>query len=42
MADVALVLVALVFFGVCATYVRALDRMVASTEEPDDPAEAVR
>ena len=42
MADVALVLVALGFFGVCATYVRALDRMLASTTTPNDATEEDR
>jgi len=36
LADIILVLVTLAFFGLCAAYVRALDHMVASTQEPDD------
>lgn len=42
MADILLVLVALMFFGLCAAYVRALDRMVASTAEQNDSAEVAR
>jgi len=42
LADIVLVLVALVFFGLCAAYVHALDRMVASTDEPNDIAEVAR
>lgn len=34
-ADVVLVLLIVGFFGLCTAYVRALDRMVGSTDDPD-------
>lgn len=42
MADIVFVLVALVFFGLCAAYVRALDRMAGANEEPNDGVETAR
>lgn len=39
MADVVFVVVALGFFGLCVAYVRGLDRLVRSAEEPDDAEE---
>lgn len=42
MDDIALVLGAIVFFALCAAYVRALDRMVTSTEDLNDTAEVSR
>lgn len=38
MSDVVFILVALAFFGVCALYVRGLDRMAAATGEGSDAA----
>jgi hypothetical protein len=40
LADLVLVFVALAFFALCAAYVRALDRMVASSGEPNDTSES--
>lgn len=37
MSDVLLVLVTLVFFGLCVLYVHALDRMIRK-DDVDDPA----
>lgn len=35
MTDVVFIAVALGFFGLCAAYVRGLDRLVRSGEEPE-------
>lgn len=36
MSDVVFILVPLAFFGVCALYVRGLDRMAATTDDGSD------
>jgi hypothetical protein len=36
MADIIFVLVAVAFFGLCALYVRACDRLVRGSEEAPD------
>jgi hypothetical protein len=38
MADIIFVLVALAFFGLCAAYVRACDRLVGTGDESSEAA----
>ena len=42
MADVVFILMTLAFFALCIAYVRGLDRMVRSAEEPDSGGESTR
>lgn len=39
MADVIFIATALAFFAICVGYVRGLDRLVRSTEEPEQVGE---
>jgi hypothetical protein len=39
MADIAYLIVTIVFFALCVAYVRGLDRMVRATEEVERMAE---